>query len=73
MSFVAMRHRFTDEESAHEPLADSLRGTGRTSNEVLMESLVKSSVSCQSGELCRIQKQTRRGTGWSGDRKCKTA
>ena len=35
---VAMRDRLTGDESAHEHLADSLRGTVRTSNEVMMES-----------------------------------
>ena len=74
---VAMRDRLTGEESEHAHLADSLRGTVRTSNEVMMEPLGKSSVSCQCGERCRIQKQTQRGTGWCSrelsDRKCRTA
>ena len=52
---VAMRDKLTDEESAHEHLADSLRGTGRTSKEVIMESFWRTLL--DSGK-------TRRGTGW---------
>ena len=48
--FVVKQDRFTDEESAHEHMADSLRETLRTTTKSMMQLLATSCVSCQSGQ-----------------------
>ena len=64
-----MQDRFTDEESAHEHLADSLRDSTPTKS--VEQLLAKASVSCQRGKVLRSQIRGRRSREvWRRDVVC---